>query len=230
MAESLGPLRWCASPCGSAAAWACVRSIAMNLTLMASLASALMLGCGSDKQATVPPPDGGDQQPTLRNEDASAMDSGLAQDSGTGDGRVGDGGDADADRLDAGADAGPLPGDECPPSAPVQGDVCPANASCTYDACDTTGTTTATCSGGMWTVTVTPCAPTPCPGPPSDKECQPGEICLISTFGDMSGYLCKPNTCGTGPIVCRCGAREGAVTCINPCVRAEGHEVECAEE
>lgn len=106
----------------------------------------------------------------------------------------------------------------CPVDPPVDGASCAGSFRCVWDRCPDDAVHAATCAGGSYSVTETPCGPHSC----RDTTCSAEEIC-VERIGGALFVDCVDNPCGDGPITasCACVACDGS-----PCTLS-GRGVSC---
>jgi len=95
----------------------------------------------------------------------------------------------------------------CPAEPPVDGAPCAGGFSCVWERCPDDAVYAATCDGGSYTVTETPCGPHGC----RDTTCTAEQICVERQGGALL-VDCVENPCGEDPIAssCACAACDGS--------------------
>ena len=100
----------------------------------------------------------------------------------------------------------------CPADPPADGASCTGAFSCLWERCPDGGVFSATCAGGSYTVSETPCGPHGC----RDTTCTDEQICVERQGGALL-VECADNPCGDGPIAasCACTACDGFPCAVN---------------
>jgi hypothetical protein len=130
-------------------------------------------------------------------------------------------GDADSASVRDGPTSPP-----CPEAPPRDGDPCDATSRCYYEDCTGVGRTVATCTQGVWSVSVGACRTYVCQSGTVSTSCAAGTVCVAIASG-FPVAQCASNSCGSGPISCDCLS-----SCVGACsvrgTAADGLVVDCS--